>query len=215
VLGSAFADTGSLPPFLQAQLTFPYVGGQAFVEDLLERAGGRWTLVDLAQRTRPPASTEQVMHPDAYIGGDAPRRVRLRLRGVVGRGYERVAAGTSGELQTRELLAEAGGGGSADAAEGWGGDRYELWQPRGLADCAAPCRTADVLVVRWVWDTPRDEREFAAKLRQWVADGLGAERAGEEWTVDGGAVAVGRRGGAVTLAMAPDRAQARRAVRSR
>ena len=202
VLGGAFADTGSLPAFLQAQLVFPYVGGQELVEDLLDRAGGRWDLVDLAARTRPPASTEQVLHPDRYVEVDPPVRVRLRgVGGVAGRGYERVAAGTLGELQTRELLAEAGGGGSADAAEGWGGDRYELWQPRGLEGCAAPCRRADVLVIRWVWDTPRDEREFAAKLRQWSRDGLDASD---------GAVVVARRDGAVTLALAPDPALARR-----
>jgi hypothetical protein len=218
VLGSAFADTGSLPPFLQAQLTFPYVGGQVFVEELLERAGGRWTLVDLAERSRPPASTEQVMHPQAYLEVDVPKPVRLRLRTLVGRDYKRVVTGTSGELQTREMLATAGGGGSADAAEGWGGDRYELWQPRGLGNCDAPCRTADVLALRWVWDTPGDEKEFATKLRQWVGDGLGAKPGagtGDGWTLDGGAVAVARRGGAVTLALAPDQGLARRVARSR
>ena len=31
LLGSAFQDTGDLPPFLEAQLLFPYVGGDAFV----------------------------------------------------------------------------------------------------------------------------------------------------------------------------------------
>ena len=117
-----------------------------------------------------------------------------------GRGYERVAAGTFGELQTRELLAEAGGGGSADAAAGWGGDRYELWQRAAPEDCAAPCRRANVLAVRWAWDTPRDEREFAAKLRQWVRDGLATTRGRGR----------GRRGPTATLALAPSAAEARR-----
>src|SRR3954454_8110656 len=44
LLGAAFADTGSLPPFLEGQLVWPYTGGQKFVEDLLARAGGRWDL---------------------------------------------------------------------------------------------------------------------------------------------------------------------------
>ena len=208
VLGSAFADTGSLPAFLQAQLTFPYLGGQTFVEALLDRAGGRWTLVDLAERVRPPVSTEQVMHPEKYFGFEAPRRVRI---GPVGGGFRRVAAGTLGELQTRELLAEAGGGGSAAAAEGWGGDRYELWQRPPEGSCPAPCRVRDVLATRWVWDTPADEREFARKLTQWVADGLGAEPQGSgAFGLDAGQVAVRRRGGAVTLVMAPSAALARR-----
>ena len=214
-LSGAFADTAALPPFLEAQLVWPYVGGQRFADVLLERAGGRWDLVDLALRTRPPATTEQVLHPEKYFQVESASRVRLRVGPLLGGGYSRTSAGTSGEFQTREILAAAGGGGSAEAAEGWGGDRYELWQPAG-GSCAAPCRERSVLVLRWVWDTPRDEREFVAKLRQWVADGLEAQPAGEgAWTLDGGAVAVARRGGAVSLALAPREPLARRLAASR
>jgi hypothetical protein len=79
VLGSAFAPTGSLPGFLQAQLIFPYTGGRSFVAALRERAGGRWTLVDLAERTRPPVSTEQVLHPDKWVRVEPPVRARVRV----------------------------------------------------------------------------------------------------------------------------------------
>ena len=41
-----FEDTGDLPPFIQAQVLFAYVGGEAFVRGLLERGG--WGLVDTA-----------------------------------------------------------------------------------------------------------------------------------------------------------------------
>jgi hypothetical protein len=200
LLSSAFADTGSLPPFLESQLVFPYTGGQRFVQSLLERAGGRWTLVDLADGTHPPASTEQVMHPDRYIAVDAPMPVRLRVGEALGSGWRRAAAGTWGEFQTGEMLADAGGGGSSEAAAGWGGDRYELWT-RGTCG-TPPCRSDDVLVMRWRWDTPADEREFAAKLRQWVRDGLGP--------VKGGVAVVEEQGGAVTLLLAPDAATAAR-----
>ena len=74
--------------------------------------------------------------------------------------------------------------GRAGAAAGWGGDRYELWR-RG--DDAA-------LIMRWRWDTPRDEAEFEARLREVMGDrGV-----------------VVRRGGTVTLAVAPDRDLAER-----
>ncbi|HET8950688.1 MAG TPA: hypothetical protein VFN44_09255 [Solirubrobacteraceae bacterium] len=207
VLGSAFAPTGSLPGFLQAQLIFPYTGGQSFVAALRERAGGRWTLVDLAERTRPPASTEQVLHPDKWVRVEPPQPVRLRAGAALGGGWKRAAGGVLGEFQTRELLADAGGGGSATAAAGWGGDRYELWRRGSGEACAAPCRGGSTLVVRWRWDTPADETEFATKLRQWVRDGLGP--------VDGGAVAVAESGGAVTLAMAPTARLARRLASAR
>jgi hypothetical protein len=90
-----------------------------------------------------------------------------------------VLRGTWGELQTRELL-----GGSSEAAAGWGGDRYELW------------RSGDdeALIMRWRWDTPRDEAEFAQRLAE-VMEGRGV---------------VARRAGAVTLTIAPTRGVAER-----
>ena len=180
LLASAFEDTGDLPPFLQAQLLFAYLGGERFVADLLQRAGGSWALVDTAFRLRIPASTEQILHPRAYFSADEPQPVRLRAGAVLGGGWSRARAGTWGELQTRELL------GSADAAAGWGGDRYELWRSG----------SASVLVMRWRWDGRRDEAEFAGRLREWAAGRSGT--------------AVVRRGGEVTLAVAPDAALARR-----
>jgi hypothetical protein len=178
LLSSAFEDTGDLPPFIQAQVLFSYVGGEAFVRSLLQRGG--WGLVDTAFEVRKPSSTEQILHPDAYFEADEPEPVRLR---VTLPGWKRTLDGTWGELQTRELL-----GGSSQAAAGWGGDRYELWR-RG--DDAA-------LIMRWRWDTPRDVGEFEARLREVVG-----ERA-----------AVVRRGGTVTLAVAPDRDLAERLANS-
>jgi hypothetical protein len=211
VLASSFAPTGSVPGFLQAQLTFPYVGGQRFVEALRDRAGGRWTLVDLAVRTRPPTTTEQVLHPGKWVRFEPALPVRIRAREALGAGWRRAADGVWGEWGTREMLATAGGGGSADAASGWGGDRFELWQRGTAGGCKAPCRSDSALIVRWAWDTPADGREFAAKLRQWVRDGLGAtRRAGGTSGIGGGHVAVGARDGAVTLAMAPTGPLARR-----
>jgi hypothetical protein len=180
LLGAASGDTGGLPPFLEAQVVFPYVSGDAFIEELLRRAGGSWSLVNLAYKAHPPASTEQVLHPEAYFDADRPERVRLRAGAVLGKDWTRAASGTWGELQTREML------GSASAAAGWGGDHYELWQ--------SDAGVGDALVMRWRWDTPRDEREFATRLREFVHDKLGGQ-----------ATAVVDRGGAVTLAIAPDR----------
>jgi hypothetical protein len=180
LIGSVSADTGGLPPFLEAQVIFPYVGGDAFIEELLRRAGGSWSLVNLAYKAHPPVSTEQILHPKAYFDADQPQRVRLHSGAALGKGWTRVVAGTWGELQTRELL------GSGAAAAGWGGDHYELWQ--------SDAGVGDALVMRWRWDTPRDEREFADRLREWVRDKLGGQ-----------ATAVVDRGGAVTLAIAPDR----------
>jgi hypothetical protein len=173
LLSSAFEDTGDLPPFIQAQVLFAYLAGERFVRELLERGG--WKLVDTAFEVRAPSSTEQILHPDAYFEADEPKPVRISRAA----GWERVHGGTWGELQTRELL-----GGASRAAAGWGGDRYELLRRGG----------EEALVMRWRWDTPRDEAEFAARLRE-VMEGRGI---------------VVRRGGAVTMAVAGDRAVAER-----
>jgi len=147
VLGSAFSTGPDLPPFLQAQLLFPYTGGMAFVQELVRRAGGRWTLVDLADRTRPPDSTEQVLHPEKYLRVEEPLPVSLDLR--LGAGWRRTAAGVWGEWATSQLVGEK-------AAAGWGGDRYELWERGGQGR----------LAMRWRWDTRRDAREFLAAARE-------------------------------------------------
>jgi hypothetical protein len=193
---SAFQGTGNLPPFLTAQLVFPYTAGERFVGRLLEVGNGGWKVVDAALRFRPPASTEQVLHPDAYLSVEQPRRVSLRGPvAELGDRWRPALRSTFGEWQTQKLLALAGGTGSAAAAEGWGGDRYALLE-RG---------DERALVMRWRWDSRRDEREFAAALRAWARERL-PDRAG--------AAAIARRRGAITLVLAPDARLARRVARA-
>ena len=192
---SAFQGTGNLPPFLTAQLVFPYTAGERFVGRLLEVGNGGWRVVDAALRFRPPASTEQVLHPDAYLRVEQPRRVSLRGPAAELQGWRPALRSTFGEWQTQKLLARAGGTGSADAAEGWGGDRYALFE-RGAERA---------LVMRWRWDSRRDEREFAGALRAWSRDGVPGSS---------GAAAIARRRGAVTLVLAPDARLARRVARA-
>jgi hypothetical protein len=110
---------------------------------------------------------------------------------VLGDGWRRLAAGTWGEWATGRLLA------NSEPAEGWGGDRYELWQQGEGACEAAPCRDRDALVIRWRWDTERDAREFEAALREWEAPAP---------------VAIGSGGREVALALAPEQALAERLV---
>ena len=187
---SVFAPTGNLPPYLMAQLVFPYTQGETFVDRLLELGSGGWSVVNTALRDRPPASTEQVMHPQAYIDADQPRRVRIAPPGG---GWRVLRGGTLGEWTTGKLLARAGGTAWTEAAAGWGGDRYALLGHG--ADRA--------LVVRWVWDTPGDEREFLPALRDWMAEGK----------PESPAAAISASGGAVTLAIAPDATRARALAR--
>ena len=204
---SAFQGTGDLPPFLTAQLLFPYGDGERFVARLLEVGNGRWEVADAALRFRPPVSTEQILHPDAYLRVEQPRRVSIRGPvAELGTDWRPAVRSTFGEWQTQRLLARAGGTAFAKAAAGWGGDRYALLE-RG---------DERALVMRWAWDSGRDGAEFADALRDWGDDGLpdSAPAGRDAWRTPAGAAALSIRDGTATLVLAPDLALARRAARA-
>jgi hypothetical protein len=148
LLSSAFSVTSTtpLPPFVQASFTWPYLGGQAFVNELYAKANRTWRLVDVALQSRPPSSTEQVLHPEKWLAVEEPEEVVLRPWPESG--WRKLTEGTFGEWQTGQML------GSPRDAEGWGGDRYALWT-RG---------EERALAMRWVWDTPADAAGFEQAL---------------------------------------------------
>jgi hypothetical protein len=207
-------DTKGVPQFVVDQLEWAYLGGQRFVDSLRELAHG-WKLVDYAIQSRPPASTEQVLHPVKYVHDERPLPVTIETQALRDRGWRLADAGDAGEFATSQLLKLGNDDSVATrAAAGWGGDRYELWR-RQIApgDCEADCRAGLALVVRWRWDTPRDQREFAAAARAYVADGLGGQPAGADaWSLDDGAAALDSTRRATALVLAPDLALARAAA---
>ena len=205
-------DTTELPPYVERTLVFSYTGGEKFV-DALHKATGDWSLVDAALKSQPPVSTEQIIHPEKYVPFERPLAVKLDTAKQLGDGWKRASDGTLGELDTREILRLGDPGAAPEAAAGWGGGRYELWQQSGSAPdgCKAPCRSRDALVLSWRWDKPRDAREFDAALREYLAKGLKGKAAGDDaWALNGGAAAMSSKTAATTLAMAPDANLARR-----
>ena len=137
-----------LPPYLEHSLVFPYSAGAAFVDAI-----GTWGPANRALRSRPPVSTEQVIHPGKYRAGERPLPVSPPR--PPGRGWKREAAGTVGEFDTAELIRTSDSPVRAErAAAGWGGGRYALWS-RG---------DRDLLTLAWRWDTRRDAAEFVAAL---------------------------------------------------
>jgi hypothetical protein len=199
-LGPSASSTAGIPPYLLSSLLFSYVVGEKFVVRLREVAGG-WKLVNYALRSRPPVSTEQVIHPEKYLVNERPVRVRLGV--TLPRGWRQAAHGTIGEFDTDQLLklgvSDAVAG---DAAAGWGGGSYSLWGSS--KTCGAPCRSHSALVVAWAWDTTGDAAQFNRALPLYLGNGLDARRAGRgSWSVGDGAVAVQVRGLRSALAFAP------------
>jgi len=71
----ASSELAKAPPFLRDSLLFPYTAGTVFTQRVLQ-AGAGWADFNRVFEN-PPASTQQVMHPDLYLQGVQPTRVTL------------------------------------------------------------------------------------------------------------------------------------------
>jgi hypothetical protein len=141
-----------VPAVLREQLAFQYAAGAHFVDRGLTLGG--WPAVDRAHAD-PPASTEQVLHPERYWAErDRPTTVALGGTADLERaGWQRRLEDTLGELDIAILAGRAlPPGEAADVAAGWDGDRLRALQ-----------RGGEWLIV-WMttWDTPADAAAFAA-----------------------------------------------------
>ena len=145
----------AVPYVLRRGLEFPYVDGAEFVAQLYATARGD---IDAAY-AGPPLSTEQIIHPDSYFDGDAPREVNVpELSSALGEGWSEHRRDVMGEFLLRTWLEALGAAPAADvAAAGWGGDHVVLLDGPD---------TSHALGARIVWDDPSvDGREFFEALR--------------------------------------------------
>jgi hypothetical protein len=174
----------NMPPILRESLLFPYTSGLGFVQGL--QASGGWAAVDAAF-AKPPASTEQILHPDKYAAAEAPLAVTLPtdLAAKLGAGWTSALQDSFGEFQMGVWLrgnTAINAAQANDAAAGWGGDRIAVLNgPNG----------AWAVVLRTAWDTPGDAAAFEAAAGGLV-DGLAAPAAllpgaagSERWVIVG------------------------------
>lgn len=145
------------PPFLQADLYFPYEKGLAFVEHLFEQGG--FGAVDEAYQNL-PVSTEQILHPERYPA-DVPQSVSLPdLGNLLGEDWELFDQNVMGEWYSYLILAKAYQEShqipervAEEAAAGWGGDAYAFYLNEKDQSVT--------FVMESVWDTEKDADEFA------------------------------------------------------
>ncbi len=119
-------DMSGIPDWMVAQLEFPYTSGADFVGSLY--ASGGFDAVDAAFAD-PPASTEQVLHPEKYASGETPLTVApVDLAAALGAGWSNVPPTTMGEAMIAIWLESLGAAHSdaTDAGAGWGGDRLSV-----------------------------------------------------------------------------------------
>ena len=165
-----------LPDILTRPLEFAYIDGYAFVNAL--RGQGDWDAVDAAFAD-PPASTEQILHPELYPK-EEPVRIELPdVAAELGSGWTASYEQTMGEMQTHVWLADGKKARSlfpalpaqlpnSEAAAGWGGDRLvSIDGPDG----------AWAVVWQTDWDSKVDQKEFRSTARKVMKDLPGAHSA--------------------------------------
>ncbi len=151
---AASESLDNAPPIVSATLLFPYEQGQIFVDQIMDDRG--WDAIDAAFAS-PPASTEQILHPEKYVEGEAP--VDVALPGIaegLGAGWSAFDTNTMGEFQISILLnqGDVSERQAQQAAAGWGGDRYTV----------VGTENQDVIVWNSEWDSESDAVEFAETL---------------------------------------------------
>lgn len=185
---------------------FPYREGARFVAALLQ--ADWWPAVNVTYLD-PPASTEQVLHPEKYINTprDEPRTVRLPdLSEDLGEGWRLVSQDVLGELILRAHLDQylPSTPEAQAAAAGWDGDLAAVWYDMD---------GRQLLVARILWDDVAEASEFVRSYTTLIDRRLrGAGRivrpsvppGGYWWRGEGGNAYLQRTGNAVLIIWAPD-----------
>jgi hypothetical protein len=148
MLGQPVEKLAAAPSYLRESLLFAYQQGQEFCTRLFDEGG--FSRIDEAFKNL-PESTEQIIHPDKFLARNDPP-VELTWAAIPDRKWEKIGDNVAGELGVRLLLAEQlPAAQSTQAAEGWGGDRYQVF-------VTSPDKHA---VIWWSqWDTEKDAKEF-------------------------------------------------------
>jgi hypothetical protein len=162
------ATTAPAAPLWFGELaSFTHVDGLLFEGRV--RARGPWSAVD-ALWGDPPASTEQVLHPEKYEACEAPIPVdEGTLPELPGFGRP-TASDVLGELVARTWLAsvlppEI----AARAAAGWGGDRAGIYTAKPSASPDGGTAAERPLAWLTVWDDSGEAEDFARAARQVLA----------------------------------------------
>jgi len=155
MLKSAGGSTQQLdraPRALRESLVFPYDKGLEWATQVYRRGG--WAAVSAAYKDL-PRSTEQILHVEKYYARELPLKIEMAdLSPALGPQWRRIESDVNGEwgyyLVLDEFLKDAKA--SRQAAAGWAGDRYALYENRQTGET--------VLAQLAAWDTEQDAREF-------------------------------------------------------
>jgi len=117
------------PPFLKDALIFPYIDGLTFSAAILKPSG--WPAL-AGIFTKPPVSTQQILHPALYTSGKVPPPISLPpMEKAFGPDWAKLEENVMGEFGWKEVLKQFLGeprGKTLSAA--WDGDRYIVYEQK-------------------------------------------------------------------------------------
>jgi hypothetical protein len=115
------------PPFLKDALVFPYLDGLNFSAAILKPAG--WSGLP-GVFTKPPVSTQQIMHPELYRSWKVASPVSLpSMEKALGPDWAKLEENLMGEFGWKEVLKQfLGEDKAAPLATAWDGDRYVVYE---------------------------------------------------------------------------------------
>lgn len=164
--GSALVDKA--PAILREGAMFPYTVGLKFVHEV--RKAGGWDAVSKVYGDL-PASTEQIIHPEKYLGEerDYPQTVTLPDLGSQLKGWKELSHNVIGEFQMQVMFRTVMPGTKkksvASVCAGWDGDLYRVYE-----------REKDgrvMLVWASTWDTEEDAKDFFGGYKKLLAKKYG------------------------------------------
>ncbi|MCC7103642.1 MAG: hypothetical protein IT307_00730, partial [Chloroflexi bacterium] len=197
--GGGDSSIDRAPPVVRDEVLFPYNDGALFVLQLVQHGG--FEAVNAAFH-KPPASTEQILHPEKYLAQDAPVEIALPdLAATLGQGWRQLRSDVLGELDYRILLEQyVDPLAAARGSYGWGGDRFSLLQSD---------NGAIALALSSVWDTETDAQEFFSIYADTVRQRYGRRAVPTEegptrlsWSTPNGPLRLRQAGKQVWLVMA-------------
>jgi hypothetical protein len=149
---NGIASAGGTPSAIDDLLSYPYIGGLHFVDEL-RRTGGNKALN--AAFRNPPTTSEQILRPDHFLSHDVPALVtKPTPQGPA------VGRGVFGVLNLGLLLSTSlDGPALRSALDGWDGDHFVAWTEPAGGTC---------LAVNVANDSPAAAAKLADAFHQWL-----------------------------------------------
>lgn len=154
----AVESMDDIPPFMVETLVGAYLKGMAFIFEI-EQEG--WQKVAELYQSKPPLSSEQILHPQKWLQQEKPFVFDWPAfeNGDLFHDWNLLEENVIGELQWRIIFNEHGLTEIArDAAAGWNGDIFAILENKNSAEL--------LLLIHTSWDTVDDAEEFELNYRE-------------------------------------------------